>query len=137
MATPMEGRMSSGKYYKKSNDKRSSGFTLLEVMVVVAIIAILAAMALPSYDSRIVRSQIIESAELFKQLKENVNTYYLREKEFPKNNHQADIPEPDKLLGNYVKRVDLADGAYHIVFGNKAHSKLKDKILTLRPLVVK
>ena len=117
--------------------RKQRGFTLLEIMVVVAIIAILAMMALPSYDSRITRTQIIESADLIKQLKENVNTYYLLNKNFPKTNEEAGIPSANKLLGNYVQRIELDDGAFHILFGNKAHPQLKDKILTIRPIVVK
>ncbi len=60
--------------------KSSSGFTLIEMMVVLGIIAILLTMSIPSFEYRTVRSQINESIDLVKTLKESVNLFYLLEK---------------------------------------------------------
>jgi type IV pilus assembly protein PilA len=55
---------------------------------------------------------------------------------FLKNNQEAGIPAPDKLLGNYVDRIDLINGAFHIHFGNKAHVDIKNKTLSIQPIMV-
>lgn len=117
--------------------KKIRGFTLIEMMVVVAIIAILALMAIPKADPTIARRQVLESMELIEDYKKLVAYYHKSTLAFLKNNKEAGIPEPEKLLGNYVDWVELKDGAFHIHFGNKAHPSIKDKILSVQPIIVK
>ncbi|WP_049629644.1 pilin [Cellvibrio sp. pealriver] len=117
--------------------KVKNGFTLIEMMVVVAIIAIIALMAMPTPDPTISRRQVTESVELISDYKKLVEFYYKSANVFLKNNQEANIPPPDKLLGNYVDRIDLKDGAFHLRFGNKAHPELKGKTLSIQPIVVK
>ncbi|HTF95660.1 MAG TPA: pilin [Cellvibrio sp.] len=116
---------------------RDRGFTLIEMMVVVAIIAIVALMAMPSPDPAIARKQVAESLELIEDYKKLVSFYHKSTQVFLKNNQEAGIPAADKLLGNYVDRIDLLNGAFHIHFGNKAHADIKDKTLTIQPITVK
>lgn len=116
--------------------KKSKGFTLIEIMVVVAIIAILALMAMPSPDPTIARRQVIESMELVEDYKKLVAFYHKSAQVFLKNNKEAGIPAADKLLGNYVDRIDLDDGAFHLHFGNKAHPSIKNKTLSIQPIMV-
>lgn len=116
--------------------KKNNGFTLIEIMVVVAIIAILAMMALPSPDPGISRKQVAESLELIEDYKKLVAFYHKSMKVFLKDNKEASIPDADKLLGNYVDRIDLKDGAFHIHFGNKAHANIKGKTLSVQPIMV-
>lgn len=116
--------------------KKNSGFTLIEIMVVVAIIAILALMALPSPDPTIARKQVVESMELIEDYKKLVAFYHKSAQVFLKDNKEAGIPAADKLLGNYVDRIDLKDGAFHIHFGNKAHPNIKGKTLSVQPIMV-
>ena len=112
------------------------GFTLIEMMVVVAIIAILALLALPSPDPAIARKQIIESVELIQDYKKLVAFYHKSTQVFLKNNQEAGIPPADKILGNYLDRVDLINGAFHLHFGNKAHASIKNKTLSVQPVTV-
>ena len=116
--------------------KKTRGFTLIEIMVVVAIIAILALMALPSPDPASARKQVVESMELIEDYKKLVAFYNKSTQVFLKDNKEAGIPAADKLLGNYVDRIDLKDGAFHIHFGNKAHPNIKGKTLSVQPIMV-
>ena len=117
--------------------RKSAGFTLLEMMVILAIIAILATIAMPSFKSKNTRAQIIESVELLKNLKDSVGLFYQVQKKFPRNNLDAGIPKPELIIGNYVERIDYEMGSFNITFGNKANGVLKKKVLTIRPIVVK
>lgn len=116
---------------------RTKGFTLLEMMVVLAIIAILLTISLPTFESKNLRAQTTESVELIKPLKDSVNLFYVSAKKFPRDNLEAGIPKAEHLIGNYVQKIELINGAFNITFGNKANAKLKDKVLTIRPMVVK
>ncbi len=115
---------------------KNAGFTLLELMVVLAIIGILAAMAMPSFESKNTRAQVIESVDLIKTLKDSVTLFYHTQQKFPRNNAEAGIPKPESLIGNYVERIDYVTGSFNITFGNKANGVLKKKILSIRPMVV-
>lgn len=117
--------------------KLALGFTLVEMMAVLAIMAILLLISLPSFESKSTRAQVNESLELIKPLKESVAFFYLAERKFPRNNVEAGVPKAEFLIGNYVQSISVENGAYHINFGNKVHGKLKNKILSIRPIVVK
>lgn len=115
---------------------RNKGFTLIELLIVIAIIAILALIAMPSPDPTIARRQVIESMELVEDYKKLVAFYHKSTQVFLKDNKEAGIPAADKLLGNYVDRIDYKDGAFHLHFGNKAHPSIKNKTLSIRPIMV-
>lgn len=112
------------------------GFTLIEVMVVVAIIAILTLIALPGYHTRIVRDQIIEGATLADIVKKPVAASWQSSQSFPADNAAAGLPVAEKIVSTQVSRVTVEDGAIHITYGNKVATSIHGKILTLRPAVV-
>ncbi|QJW84588.1 pilin [Ramlibacter terrae] len=109
------------------------GFSLLEMMAVLAVIAILALIALPSYMDKIVREQVAESLPLADLAKPAIQAAWLAGAPLPADNAAAGLPAPEKIVGNFVGSVKVDRGAVHIAFGNKAHSALKGKVLTVRP----
>ena len=114
----------------------SRGFTLIELMVVVAIIAILALMAVPLYRDKFVREQVVEAMRLTDIAKGPIAAAWAAAKTFPDDNAAAGLPAPDKVVSNYVKSLTIEAGAIHVVFGNQANAALRGMTLSLRPAVV-
>ncbi len=119
---------------KSSSNAR--GFTLIEVMIVVAIIAILALMAVPSLHGKYIRENIAEGVTLAKLAKDHVGAVWSVTRTLPADNTAADLPPADRIVNNVVRSVTVEGGAVHIVFGNRANGALQGKTLTLRPAVV-
>ncbi|MEO1820184.1 pilin [Pseudomonas sp.] len=116
--------------------KHNHGFTLIELMVVCAIIGILASIALPSYQTYIQRSEITEAVSMAGSLKSRINDYYEQRLAFPADNSAAGMPAPQQLIGNRITGVVVESGAIHVTLGNKASQPLQGKTLTFRPAVV-
>lgn len=115
---------------------RSRGFTLLELMVVVGIVAILALLAIPTYQDKAIRDQIAEALPLADIAKPPIALSWTLTQSFPANNTAAGLPLAEKIVNNYISAVTIENGAIHITFGNHANRAILGKILTLRPAVV-
>lgn len=116
--------------------KSSAGFTLIELMIVVAIIGILAAIAMPAYQSYTVRAKVAEALVLGNEIKDEIKLYYESHHRFPRSNDAAGAPAPELLIGNYVTRIEVSDGAIHVTLGNFMPQHLHGKVLSMRPLYV-
>ncbi|WP_317933534.1 pilin [Halioxenophilus sp. WMMB6] len=112
------------------------GFTLIELMIVVAIIGILASVALPAYQVYVQRSEMVEALSMAATIRQNVTNYYVEKLVFPADNASAGIPEPQMLIGNRITSVQVDGGAIHVTLGNKVSQPLQGKVLTFRPAVV-
>ena len=105
-------------------------------MAVVAIIAILATMAVPSYHDKYIREQVVEAMRLTDIAKGPIAAAWSATKTFPDDNAAVGLPVPDKVVSNDVKSLTVEAGAIHVVFGNQANGALRGMTLTLRPAVV-
>jgi type IV pilus assembly protein PilA len=112
------------------------GMTMVEVLVVVGILAILALLAVPGLQEKIVRDQVVAAVPLADIAKPPIAAAWASKQSFPGDNAAAGLPVPDKIVNNYIRSLTVADGAIHLTFGNSANGLLKDKVLTIRPAVV-
>ncbi|HFA2643463.1 TPA: pilin, partial [Neisseria gonorrhoeae] len=86
------------------------GFTLIELMIVIAIVGILAAVALPAYQDYTARAQVSEAILLAEGQKSAVTEYYLNNGEWPENNTSAGVANPTEIKGKYVQSVTVTNG---------------------------
>lgn len=117
-------------------ERKSRGFTLIELMIVIAIIGVLSTMAIPTYQDYIIRSQVEEASRMVEGVKLAITEYYKKYNRFPADNSGAGVPEPDHLIGNYVTSVRVINGALHITLGNRINALAKGKVLSWRPAYV-
>ncbi|MBH2513119.1 pilin, partial [Neisseria meningitidis] len=87
------------------------GFTLIELMIVIAIVGILAAVALPAYQDYTARAQVSEAILLAEGQKSAVTEYYLNHGTWPSNNSDAGVASTaTDIKGKYVEKVEVAKG---------------------------
>ena len=115
---------------------RQAGFTWIELLLVVAVMAILALMAIPSLQEGTLRKQVKEALALTDFVKSGVQEAWGLAGEMPADNKAAGLPEPEKIVGSLVSSVRVDKGAITVTFGNNASKVLAGKKLTLRPAVV-
>ena len=114
--------------------KMSQGFTLVELMIVIAIIGILAALAIPAYQDYTIRAQVQEGVSLSVQTRNAVTEAYMSSGNGPASRTEAGLSaDADDTQGRYVKSVDIVDSEVVITFGNEANRIITDKVLYLTP----
>ncbi|EMS5271319.1 pilin [Neisseria gonorrhoeae] len=108
------------------------GFTLIELMIVIAIVGILAAVALPAYQDYTARAQVSEAILLAEGQKSAVTEYYLNHGTWPKDNDSAGVASASKIIGKYVKQVEVKNGVVTAqMASSNVNKEIKDKRLSL------
>ena len=112
--------------------KKQQGFTLIELMIVVAIIGILAAIAIPAYSDYTIRAQVSEGLTLAGGAKAAVSEYSMDRGRFPTNNLTAGLSVAASINGKYTSSVSTALGIITITYGGlSGHPNILNNTLTL------
>ena len=115
--------------------RRAGGFTLIELMIVIAIIAILAAIAIPAYQDYAIRAQVSEGLSLSTGPKSAVWDFISNTGRFPPNNTSAGLANAASINGSYVSSVDVTGGKIDVAFqGPKANIQIHSAELVLSPV---
>ncbi len=116
--------------------RMQQGFTLIELMIVVAIIGILAAIAIPAYQDYTIRAQVSEGMNLAAAAKAAVAETYLNRGTAPANRTAAGMSANDvDTNGKYVTAVGVQLGTIVITYGNEANTTIAGNLLALQPYV--
>jgi type IV pilus assembly protein PilA len=110
--------------------KNQKGFTLIELMIVVAIIAILAAIAISQYQDYVIRSQVSEGSSLADGVKTAIGEYYNNRGVWPDDNGTAGLAQPASIKGEYVSEVSISAAGTGVIQATYAGAKANAKLST-------
>ena len=108
---------------------------VLVPFILIAIVGILAAIAIPAYNDYTIRAQVSEGLNLSGGAKAAVTEYYMDSDALPANNDAAGLAPANRITGSYVMSVAVHNGTIVVTYGNNAHEIIQDQTLVLEPNV--
>jgi type IV pilus assembly protein PilA len=115
---------------------RSGGFTMIELIIVVAIIGVLASLAIAAYQTYTVRGQVAEAINVAGSLKAPIVDFFKRTDLPPVDRVDAGLSaDPTDTSGSYVSQVLVVNGRIDITFGQQAKSDILSQTLSMTPYV--
>lgn len=118
---------------RRGNMKKQQGFTLIELMMVLAIVGVLATIAMPLYGKYVMRAQMSEGFTITGPARRAVELMCSLENRLPTNNADAHQPEPSNIYGKYSDNVEIKDGLVIVTFGKDAVADLHGEQITWTP----
>jgi len=115
-------------------NKHQKGFTLIELMIVVAIIGILASLAVSAYQTYTVRAQVAEAINMGAGAKVPIIDAFNNTGEPPVGRTEAGMsPTAADTSGTYVEKVDIVNGRVDVTMGNRVHAEISTLVISFTP----
>jgi len=122
---------------RRSPSEALAGFVFVELLIVVAILSILMAIALPAYLDYVYRGKVSESLQFLGDAKSSINEFHSRWGRMPADNNEAGLRASEELRGQYLRGVSVSDGTLFAAMdlGRDRNDQPIERTLTFRPWV--
>ena len=119
---------------RKTSKTSQEGFTLIELMIVVAIIGILSSLAITAYQTYTIRAQVAEGLKIATNAKAGIAEVFIDRGEAPANRQVAGLTAiATDTSGKFVTAVEIDNGRIGVTFGNDANATIAGQVLYLTP----